>query len=82
MCSFSFGPRLQLPSGNPPAIRHKECVLRGALAVQGVGAGEKQPEKAVFCCLVLCFLLVHSARAVRALFLCEILVYTGALVEQ
>ena len=66
MCSFLFGPRLQLPRGNPPAIRHKGCVLRGAHAVRGVGAGEKHPEKAVFFCRLLCFLLVHSARAVRA----------------
>ncbi len=69
MCSFLFGPRLQLPRGNPPAIRHRGCVLRGARAVRGVGAGEKHPEKAVFFCRVLCLLLVHSARAVRALHL-------------
>ena len=67
MCSFLFGPRLQLPRGNPPAIRHRGCVLRGVRAVRGVGAGEKHPEKAVFFCRVLCLLLVHSARAVRVL---------------
>ena len=67
MCNFFFGQRLQLPRGNPPAIRHRGSVLHGARAVRGVGAGEKHPEKAVFFCRPLCLLLAHSARAVRAL---------------
>ena len=50
--------------------------------MRGVEAGEKHPEKVVFLCPVLCLLLVHSARAVRALHPGGILVYTGALVEQ
>ena len=67
MCSFLFGARLQLPRGNPPAICHRGSVLHGAHAVWVVGAGEKQPKKAVFFCRVLCLLLVDDARAVRAL---------------